>query len=77
MTYAYQNGVNREIEEQVGKMRFQIRRYFVEMEDGRVFFEGRGHNDTIAPHYVVLACKKTGVHFNVNLNNGRAYRTNL
>lgn len=77
MTYKYQNGIEREIAEKVVNNRDCCRQGLVEMEDGRVFFTHRGHNDRTAPHLEVLTCKKTGVRFNVNLNNGIAYKTHL
>ena len=77
MTYKYQNGIDREIAEQVVNNRDCCRQGLVEMEDGRVFFAHRGFNDRTAPHLEVLACKNTGVRFNVNYNNGMAYLTHL
>lgn len=76
-TYKYQNGLVREYAQQVVDSRRCCRQGLVEMEDGRVFYTHRGYNDTIAPYYEVLVCKKTGTRFNVNYNNGIAYRTNL
>ena len=77
MTYKYQNGIEREIAEQVVNNRDCCCQGLVEMEDGRVFFTHRGYNDRTAPHLEVLTCKKAGVHFNVNYNNGIAYKTHL
>lgn len=77
MTYKYQNGIEREIAEQVVNNRDCCRQGLVEMEDGRVFFTHRSYNDRTAPHLEVLTCKKAGVHFNVNYNNGIAYKTHL
>lgn len=77
MIYKYQNGIEREIAEQVVNNRDCCRQGLVEMEDGRVFFTHRGYNDRVAPHLEVLTCKKTGVRFNVNYNNGIAYHTHL
>nr|DAU44606.1 MAG TPA: hypothetical protein [Caudoviricetes sp.] len=77
MTYKYQNGIERYIADQVVNNRDCCRQGLVEMTDGRVFFTHRGYNDRVAPHLEVLICKKTGVHFNVNYNNGIAYKTHL
>lgn len=77
MTYKYQNGIERYIADQVVNNRDCCRQGLVEVTDGRVFFTHRGYNDRVAPHLEVLICKKTGVHFNVNYNNGIAYKTHL
>lgn len=77
MTYKYQNGIERYIADQVVNNRDCCRQGLVEVKDGRVFFTHRGYNDRVAPHLEVLICKKTGVHFNVNYNNGIAYKTHL
>lgn len=77
MRYNYQDGIERETAEQIVNNRDCCRQGLVEMEDGRVFFTHRGFNDRVAPHLQVMRCKKTGVKFNVNLNNGIAYNTHL
>lgn len=77
MTYKFQNGIEREVAEQVVNNRDSCRQGLVEMTDGRVFFTHRGYNDRTAPHFEVLTCKNTGVRFNVNYNNGIAYHTHL
>ena len=77
MTYKYQNGIEREIAEKVVNNRDCCRQGLVEMEDGRVFFTHFAYNDRVAPHLQIMTCKMTGVRFNVNLNNGIAYKTHL
>ena len=76
-TYKYQNGVTREIAQQVVNNRHCCRQGLVEMTDGRIFFTHKAYNDEVAQHLEVMASKQTGVHFNVNLNNGIAYQTHL
>lgn len=77
MAYKYQNGIKREIAEKVVNNRDCCRQGLVEMEDGRVFFTHFAYNDRVVPHLQIMTCKKTGVRFNVNLNNGIAYKTHL
>lgn len=77
MRYACENGFRRETLEMINKSEHCYHHGIVEMEDGRVFMKNRCYNDNVKPCYEVLICKKTGVKFNVNLNNGMAYRTNL
>ena len=77
MKYQNENGYTREQAQQLVNARMTAVTGFVEMEDGRCFFTHRAYNDYVAPHMQVMTCKKTGVRFNVNLNNGIAYRTTL
>ncbi|WP_455091324.1 hypothetical protein [Prevotella jejuni] len=77
MKFNNENGFTREFADSLVKSRDSIHKGFVEMEDGRVFFTHFAYNDRVAPHLQIMTCKKTGVRFNVNLNNGIAYRTNL
>lgn len=77
MTYASENGFRRETLEMINKCEHCYHHGIVEMEDGRVFMESRCYNDNVKPCYEVLTSKETGVRYNVNLNNGMAYWTNL
>ena len=79
MKYAYQQGFEREQVQELVKSNFTDCYGFVEMTDGRIFIYNspKKFNDKTGPHYVVLTCAKTGVRFNVNLNNGIAYRTHI
>lgn len=77
MKYEWEKGFRRETLEMVNKCSLSYHYGIVEMEDGRVFMESRFYNDNVKPCYEVLTSKETGQRYNVNLNNGMAYRTNL
>lgn len=76
MKYTWENGFKRETLESMNKCSLSYHYGIVEMEDGRVFMERRCYNDNVKPCYEVLTSKE-GVRYNVNLNNGMAYLTNL
>ena len=77
MKYEWEKGFRREILEMMNKCSLSYHYGIVEMEDGRVFMESRCYNDNVKPCYEVLTSKETGQRYNVNLNNGMAYWTNL
>ena len=77
MKYEWEKGFRRETLEMMNKCSLSYHYGIVEMEDGRVFMESRCYNDNVKPCYEVLVGKETGQRYNVNLNNGMAYRTNL
>ena len=77
MKYEWEKGFRRETLEMMNKCSLSYHYGIVEMEDRRVFMESRFYNDNVKPCYEVLTSKETGQRYNVNLNNGMAYRTNL